>query len=283
MSKTAWIGGSALGACILALALQAQAQTANDEAASTDIMGTWVRSDQEARFQPPPSGPGPLRDDPAHPHHGHREGVNGLPDLEATPWVADLTNPILKPWVAAALKKNAERGLAGDTVNPPFVSCRPMGVPGSLVLLENVQLLRTPTEVTILYQRDHQVRHIHLNVPHSRAPKPSYYGESVGHWEGDTLVVDTIGLNDKTVIDLYSTPHSDAIHVVERYHLANGGKTLQVDFTVDDPKAFNMPWSAVVHYRQSRAPFEEIACAENNIDVTTGKLYPIPLAAKADF
>src|SRR5436190_13159720 len=122
MSKTAWMG-SALGACILALALQAQAQTANDEAASTDIMGTWVRSDLEARFQPPQSGPGPLRDDPAHPHHGHREGVAGLPDLEATPWVADLTNPILKPWVAAALKKNAERGLAGDTVNPPFVSC----------------------------------------------------------------------------------------------------------------------------------------------------------------
>ena len=283
MSNSALIGGMVCG-CVLALAFQTSAQTgANEGAASTEIMGTWVRSDVEARFQPPASGPGPLRDDPAHPHHGHREGVNGLPDQEATPWVADLTNPILTPWVAAALKKNAERGLAGDTVNPPFVSCRPMGVPGSLVLLENVQLLRTPTEVTIIYQRDHQMRHIYLDVPHSKNPKPSYYGESVGHWEGDTLIVDTIGLNDKTMIDLYSTPHSDAIHVVERYRVVDDGKTLQVDFTVDDPKAFNMPWSAAVHYRQSRGPFEEIACAENNIDVTTGKLYPIPIATKADF
>ena len=194
-----------------------------------------------------------------------------------------MTNPILQPWVAAALKKNAERGLAGDTVNPPFVSCRPMGVPGSLVLLENVQVLRTPAEVTIIYQRDHQMRHIYLDVPHQKNAKPSYYGDSVGYFEGDTLTVDTVGLNDKTMIDLYSTPHSDAIHVIERYHVVDGGKTLQVDFTVDDPKAFNMPWSASVHYRRSRGPFDEIACAENNIDVTTRNLYPIPIAAKPDF
>ena len=250
--------------------------------ATSDMMGTWVRSDQEARFQPPQSGPGPVRDDPAHPHHGHREGVPGLPDQEATPWVADLTNPVLKGWVSDALKKNAALGLAGDTVNPPFVSCRPMGVPGSLVLLENIQLLRSPTEVTILYQRDQQQRHIRLDARHSDHPKPTYYGESVGHFEGDTLVVDTIGLNDKTVVDLYSTPHSYAIHVIERYHVVNEGKTLQVDFTVDDAKAFNMPWSATVHYRRGRG-FEEVVCAENNLDVTTGKLYAIPIADRADF
>jgi hypothetical protein len=287
MAQSAFMG-SVVCACTLALALQAPAHIAkptgaNDEAASNDLMGTWVRSDQEARFQPPASGAGPLRDDPAHPHHGHREGVAGLPDVEATPWVADLSNPILKPWVVEALKKNAERGLKGDTVNPPFVSCRPSGVPGSLALLENVQLLRTPVEVTLIYQRDHQLRHVYLDAPHSKNPKPSYYGESVGHWEGATLVVDTIGLNDKTMIDLYSTPHSDAIHVVERYHVVEGGKTLQVDFTVDDSKAFNMPWSATVHYRKARGGIEEIVCAENNIDVTTGKLYAIPIAAKPDF
>ena len=288
MSKSVLIGGGLLAVCTLVLAVQASAQTGRqksggDEATSTDLMGTWVRSDVEARFQPPASGPGPVRDDPAHPHHGHREGVPGLPDQEATPWVADLTNPIFQPWVKAALQKNAQRGLSGDTVNAPFVSCRPMGVPGSLVLLENMQLLRTSTEVTLMYQRDQQLRHIHLNVPHSKNPAPSYYGESVGHWEGDTLVVDTIGLNDKTVIDLYSTPHSDAIHVVERYHVVEGGKTLQVDFTVDDPKAFTMPWSATVHYRKGRGAIDEIVCAENNVDVTTGKLYPMPIAAKPDF
>ena len=247
------------------------------------LMGEWVRADAEARFMPPPSGPGPIRDDPAHPHHGHREGVAGKPDLDATPWVADLSNPILKPWVADALKRNAERGLAGEEVSPPHVYCRPSGVPLSLALLENVHLVQTPSKITIVYQRDHQVREIYLNAAHSENPAPSYYGESVGHFEGDTLIVDTIAMNDRTVTDLYNMPHSDAIHVVERYHLLDGGKTLQVDFTVDDPKAFNMPWSAVVHYRRTQAPFQEIVCAENNIDVTTGKLYAIPVAAKRDF
>ena len=277
------VAAASLAGLAIGLTAQASEQSAKPgDSGASDIMGTWARSDQEARFQQPTSGAGPVRDDATHPHHGHREGVPGLPDQEATPWVADLTNPTLKPWVVDALKKNAERGLAGDTVNPPFVFCRPMGVPGSLVLLENVQLLRTPTDVTILYQRDQQQRHIRLDTSHSTNPAPSYYGESVGHFEGDTLVVDTIGLNDKTVIDLYSTPHSDALHVVERYHVVNGGRTLQVDFTVDDPKSFNMPWSATVHYRKANG-FAEIVCAENNLDVTTGKLYPLPIAAKADF
>jgi hypothetical protein len=272
---------------LLAMSTAGHVQEAPKAAAQSadvpSLMGEWARSDNEARFMPPPSGPGPIRDDPAHPHHGHRQGVAGKPDLDATPWVADLTNPILKPWVAAALKKNAELGLSGTEVSPPHVYCRPSGVPLSLALLENVQLVQTPSKITIVYQRDHQLREIYLNVPHTQHPPSSYYGESVGHFEGDTLVVDTSAMNDRTVTDLYNMPHSDAIHVVERYHLVDGGKNLQVDFTVDDPKAFNMPWSATVHYRRTQAAFEEVVCAENNIDVTTGKLYPIPIAAKPDF
>src|ERR1700730_12539835 len=105
MDRALLISPSVLsGIVALAIALTAQAaeQVAKSDPGiegipSSDIVGTWVRSDQEARFQPPSSGPGPVRDDPAHPHHGHREGVSGLPDQEATPWVADLTNPILKP------------------------------------------------------------------------------------------------------------------------------------------------------------------------------------------
>ena len=279
----ATIGAGAVALLAMSTAGHVQESTSDQKMGLPNLMGEWVRSDAEARFMPPPSGPGPVRDDPAHPHHGHRQGVEGKPDLDATPWVADLSNPILKPWVASALKKNAELGLAGDEVSPPHVYCRPSGVPLSLALLENVRLVQTPSKITIVYQRDHQVREIYLNADHSKNPVPSYYGESVGHIDGDTLTVDTIAMNDRTVTDLYNMPHSDAIHVVERYHLVDGGKTLQVDFTVDDPKAFNMPWSAVVHYRRTQAAFEEVVCAENNIDVTTGKLYAIPIAAKPDF
>ena len=181
------------------------------------------------------------------------------------------------------MKKNGDDSLNGIEANQDEAYCRPDGVPGALMLLGNVELLPSASEVTLVYQMDHQVRHVYLNVLHMTHPASSYYGDSVGHYEGDTLVVDTIGMNDKTLLDHYNTPHTDAIHVIERYHAVDGGKTLQVDFTVDDPKTFTTQWSGIVHYRRSRADFEEIVCAENNIDIKTGKPYPIPVAARSDF
>ena len=88
-------------------------------------------------------------------------------------------------------------------------------------------------------QGNWEFRHIYLDVPHSANVKPSWYGESVGHCEGDTLVVDTIGQNLKTFVDAFRTPHSENLHVVERWRLIDGGKTLEVKITVDDPDAFN--------------------------------------------
>jgi hypothetical protein len=82
---------------------------------------------------------------------------------------------------------------------------------------------------------DSQVRHIYLDCRARGEVKPSWYGESVGHYEGDTLVVDTIGLSDKTFVDAYRTPHSDKLHVIERWKLAQDGKGLEVTVTVDDP------------------------------------------------
>jgi hypothetical protein len=102
----------------------------------------------------------------------------------------------------------------------------------------------------------------------------------VGHYEGDTLVVDTVGLNDKTTTDWFGTPHSDAIHVVERYRIVDGGNTLEVKFNVSDPGAFTQPWNAIVHYRNlgERAEFTEVVCSENNKDASTGGDYPVPMA-----
>jgi hypothetical protein len=98
------------------------------------------------------------------------------------------------------------------------------------------------------------------------------------------LVVDTIGLNDKTFVDNYRTPHTDQIHVVERFKLIEGGKTLQAVVTVDDPGAFNMAWSAVQRWRRvSDRPITEMICAENNYDFFNYSVVPIPEAAKPDF
>ena len=138
--------------------------------------------------------------------------------------------------------------------------------------------------VTMLYQRDHQVRRVYLNDPHPRSAKPSWYGHSVGHYEGNnTLVIDTVGQNDKTNVDKFGTPHSERLHVVERYTLAPDGQTMRVEFKVEDPETFTTPCGARATYRRVQGPIEEIVCAENNKNASTNDSYPIPVAAKPDF
>jgi hypothetical protein len=117
-------------------------------------------------------------------------------------------------------------------------------------------------------------------VPHSAHLKPSWYGESIGYYEGDTLVVDTVGMNDKTYLDGFRTPHTDKLHVVERYKLIDDGKTIQVTFKVEDPDTFYEPWTAISNLRRVQRPMHEEACAENNQILFD---YQMPVASKPDF
>ena len=144
--------------------------------------------------------------------------------------------------------------------------------------------LQTPKEVWMIWTEDNQIRRVYMNVPHSANLKPSWYGESVGHYEGDTLVIDTIGLNDQTYIDNYRTPHTDRLHVVERFHMVEGGKTLEVDLHVEDPGAFTVSWNAIQRYRRvEQGPIVESFCAEGNFNYFNYDIEPIPQADKPDF
>ncbi len=231
-------------------------------------------------FLPPLSGPGPVMSAKDHPYVPNGRGV------QPTYRVADLSNPILRPWAVESMRKANDEVLAGRI---PFITrerCWPAGVPGFTVYtrVQALYFYQTPTKVTLVSELNQQPRHIYLNVPHSERPKPSWYGESVGHYEGDELVVDTIGLNDKTFVDNYRTPHTDQIHVVERFKMIEGGKTLQAVITVDDPGAFNMPWSAIQRWRRvSDRPLTEMICAENNLNFFNYEVAPIPQADKPDF
>lgn len=295
--KTICFGAASAAALIIA----AQAVSASRELSGRsipDFRGPWM-STHERKFIPSSTGPMPVMDDPAHPHVTRGVGSDGR-DTDTTAWVGDWRNPNLTPWAAAAVKKAGDDDMAGHGIPTAESTCWPAGVPAIMNFFEPVFFLQTPKEVTILYQRGPNVRHVYLNRPHSPNPKPSWYGESVGHYEGNTLVVDTIGFNDKTALDSYHTPHSEGLHVVERYHLIGGasepdrpaqgdafvftGNTLQVDFMVEDSKAFKRPWSAVANYRHvNRQVLEESICSENNSDLVTGKIFPIPTAAKPDF
>jgi hypothetical protein len=251
-----------------------------------DFSGTWTRKWATASlYDAPLSGPGPVMMDPARPHHGHIAGVAGQPDQEATPWVADYGNPILKPEARAVVKRISDEEIAGHSHVEHQTLCWPSGVPEILNLRDALEMVQAPSgkEITFFYSRDSQIRHVYMDVAHSKNPAKTWYGESIGHYDGDALVVDTVGLNDKTETDRFGTPHSDQIHVVERYRVSNDRKTLEVSFTVDDPKYFTTEWSGKADYRAERRPFTETICAENTTAGGIGDRPAIPVAAKPDF
>src|SRR5258708_2099099 len=247
----------------------------------------WVSRGQD--FMPPAAGPGPVIADPKRVRTTNDDlrAGRGQP-LRA---IADLSNPILQPWAREELKKRNDLVLSGDYAATPKERCWPIGVPGFLLYpVQPVYFVQTPKEVVLMWAEDHQVRHIYMNVPHSAQVTPSWFGESVGHYEGDALVVDTIGLNTRTFIDSFLTPHTDKLHVMERFQIVDGGKAMEVQVRVEDPGAFTMPWNAIQRYRrvdekgkatdqrQMGGPIEEMACAENNRGIG-----PIPAAMTPDF
>ncbi len=229
-------------------------------------------------FSVVPGATSPLRSDPAHPRVSNAEALRT--GKQPTYFVADLANAgILKPWVVERMKKDNDEVLAGKIAFTPHSFCMPAGVPGyHLYGFQPLYFVQAPKEVVMIYSNDQQVRHVYLDVPHSQNVTPSWYGESVGHYEGDTLVVDTIGLNDKTFVDNFRTPHTDKLHVVERFKVVDGGKAMRVDITFEDPDAFNAPWSVTQRYNRVQAPMAELVCAENN-----EQFFKIPVADKPDF
>jgi hypothetical protein len=268
---------------------------------------TWVRLSLPG-FEPPLSGPGPVTNRSRRP-----DGAGNILQL-----VGDYTNPILKPQAVEVVKRAGEIALRGEGYPTPRNQCWPGGVPFVFSDM-GMQMIQEVDRVTILYVYDHQVRRVRLNAPHPVQVKPSWFGDSVGHYEGDTLVIDTVGIKvgPFAMVDWYGTPYTGALHVIERYRLIDDeaakeaenrsgrenvrlqgadfalaanpndkSKGLQLQFTVEDEGVFTMPWSATVTYRRPLSPlvaqWPEYACAEN-IQWYSGKDAAVPTANKPDF
>lgn len=189
-------------------------------------------------------------------------------------------NPILKPWTAEILMQKSHNEANWRIAANTMATCWPYGVPG-VFDVRGIQILQLPDEVLIIYVIDHQVRQIPLNVGHSNPVEPGWYGESVAHFEGDTLVVDTIGFHDRieAMVDAYGTPVTEALHVVERYRLIEDGANLEVEVYVEDPNVFKTSWSMTVEYYSDDVPLREAPCAENNRDLPE----LMPTATQPDF
>jgi hypothetical protein len=284
-----WRGtaAAALGASVAifvactSVSAQAPAKGAIPDLASTD--SAWLAFGVHW-FDPPAGlGRGPIRQDPAYAYHGNLDGPGRV-----TPDIGFTADPVLKPWAAKQMQESNDEVLTGKR-GLPFVAqstCHPGGVPGQLLTpAEPFYFIQKPTEVWMIWQRDHMVRRIYMTDKHSETVKPSWFGESIGRYEPDgTLVVDTIGLSThNSFLDWYRTPHSDKEHVVERFKVSADGRMLEALVTVEDPDAFNEPLHMVQRWRKVKNQLLETVCAENNGDHFSKNLFPIPQAATPDF
>jgi hypothetical protein len=282
-----------------------QARTSGIQGGSSipDFSGIWAHLTWPD-VEPPPAGPGPVT---------NRSRRNGASDTYLL--VGDYSNPILKPQAAEVVKKHGEISLTAVPYPTPSNQCWPAGVPFIFSSNIGMQMLQQGDRIAILYSNDHEVRHVRMNQPHPARLTPSWYGDSVGHYEGDTLVIDTVGvkIGPFAMVDMYGTPYSQALHVVERYRLldyeaakqaeergqrgltrAGGdpgfrrnpdykGQGLQLEFTVEDDGVFTRPWSAAISYRRPLGEWNEMVCAENPNGYFPGKHAAVPTAERPDF
>lgn len=168
-----------------------------------------------------------------------------------------------QPWAAArVLESFKKRG-----IDDPLGLCLPAGVPrSSIVSLFPIQIVQSPTQVVILYEYMSVFRVIPLNAEHPDDVVPTYMGDSVGRWDGDTLVVDVIGFNDKTWLTGTGTFHSDALHVTERYTRVDKDQ-INYQVTMDDPNVFTAPWTINTNLMlREGTRIREYVCAENNLE-----------------
>ncbi len=285
---------------LVALAVAASAGGGTDGAPSVpNFSGAWAHTSITG-FEPLASGPTSIV------NLSRRGSTSNNRQL-----VGDYRNPILKPETAEIVKKHGEISLAGVGYPTPRNQCWPGGVP-FVFTTTAIEMLQQPSEITILYYEDHEVRHVRMNQTHPATITPSWYGDSVGHFEGDTLVIDTVGIKigPYAMIDWYGTPHTPDLHVVERYRLIDyerakeglerdakenfqvqqntidpnyRGKHLQLEFTVEDKGVFTTPWTATMTYRPQVTEWEESICAENPHKYGTERDAQLPTAAKPDF
>ena len=291
-----------LGACTAAIL----AWPAFGADTASGIMG--VRWGKNAfNFEPMPSGPQPLRNLSRRP-----DGTANAGQL-----VGDYHNPILTPEAAAVVKQKGELAIAGKGFANSQDQCRPIAPPFTFAMQLGFAMLPTKDgDITIIYDQNANVRHIRMNAAHPAKQAPSPMGDSVGHLEGDTLVIDTVGVKvDRfTSVDRFGTPQSDAMHVVERYQLIDGAlakeavdtyekregavggggrvagynpdtslKGLQLDVTMEDPKVFTAPLTARVTYRRLMTEWTESVCADNPVEHYKDEWIGLPKADHADF
>jgi hypothetical protein len=271
------------------------------QASIPDFSGIW-RHGSLPWFIPPASGPGPV----TNLSRRARDGVSDYNQL-----VGDYKNPIP---AAVGSGGRQEETICHWRASPFRIRPTPAG-PNQCRSCSStwpMQMLQLPDQVVMLFNENHEVRRVHLNQPHPAKLTPSWHGNAVGRYDGDVLVIDTMGVwtdRPHAMIDLFGTPYSEKLHVVERYRLVDyddakdemqrstkenmrgGGpynpnykdKYLQVQFTIEDAGVFTTPWTASMIYLRDLGEFPEVVCAEGRAGFHNVEGAQIPTANRPDF
>ena len=173
----------------------------------------------------------------------------------------------LQPWAMEVMAKRDAALKVGRPLATNTAECRPDGTPTVIEIPYPFQFLRTDKVTYILYEADYQSRRIRMNSTHPAKLQANWYGDSVGHWEGETLVVDTVGLSARGQLNWDGIPHTDALHVVERYTITAPG-AMELQLVVTDPGTLVAPWTVTKHFRKlTETRLLEYVCAQNNRDM----------------
>jgi hypothetical protein len=251
------------------------------------LVTSWAQAFGQAPSAPAPADfspslSGPVRDRPQ---------PTGWPPQGATPHTADGKPDLTGAWAPNAIRQNVDlrASLKGEGVEIPFQPwaekvylerkanfskddpeghCLPPGVPRMTTTPYPFRIAQTPSLILIVYEGGaHVWRQIFMDGrPHPADPNPTWLGDSIGHWDGDTLVVDTVGLNGLSWVDESGLPTTESLHVIERIRRTDLGH-LEIVNTVDDPKAYTKPWSFTTHPVMLKGELMEYICQENNRDV----------------
>ena len=204
-------------------------------------------------------------------HGGDLSGVwtnvnlPGTADWAIYTFSADL--PALTEWgqarFDAAKPQRGPRGVPVAETDDLVYTCYPPGTPRIYLHPFPMEIIQLPGRVLMIFEYDHLVRQIYTDGREHRTDLPaSWMGDSIGHWEGKTLVVESTGFNDRTWIDRIAVPHSEEMRLIERIYLNDKGE-LQVDMRVEDPLALAKPWEFSRYYRKTDWTIEELMCEDN--------------------
>jgi hypothetical protein len=229
------LGSAGLSALALVPVL-ALAQPARPPAHGDDLSGVWTN------VNPPEAGPWAIYSFSADP-------------------------PPLTPWgqarFDAAKPQRGPRGVPVAETDDLVYQCFPPGTPRIYLHPFPLEIIQTPGRIVMLFEYDHLIRQIYTDGREHRSDlAPSWMGDSIGRWDGQTLVVDTVNFNDRTWLDRRAVPHSESLELIERMHI-NADGLLQIDMRMEDPVALAAPWVVTRYYRKTDWTIEEFVCQDD--------------------